>query len=197
MATQTSQPFEVDEEETAIYGTTIQDEDGNGIAAASLDALTLTLYLRGAPTTIINSRDGQDVLNANNVTVSAAGVLEWTMQPADNEIQTTLNELLEARARAYAQRSTVRQAQRGFDIVTREYLAGTKTRLEVTEADQSLRDSELNYAQAVYDYLVAKAQLDHAIGRVPAVEPVVAAMVKDPGTPQPSYVPDQTMETQR
>ncbi|MGW8282009.1 MAG: TolC family protein [Gemmatimonadota bacterium] len=117
-------------------------------------------------------------------------------QRTENEVQSTLNKLLEARARAYAQRSTVQQAQRGFDIVTREYLAGTKTRLEVTEADQSLRDSELNYAQAVYDYLVAKAQLDQSIGKVPAVEPVVAAMVKDPGTPPPSSLPDPVMESQ-
>ncbi len=87
MATQTSQPFNVKEETTAIYGTTVQDEDGNGIAASSLDAMTLTLYRRGYPTAFINSRNAQDVLNDNNVTVSAAGVLEWTIQPADNEIQ--------------------------------------------------------------------------------------------------------------
>ena len=31
----------------------------------------------------------------------------------------------------------------------------------------ALRESEFNYAQAVYDYLVARAQLDAAVGRVP------------------------------
>ncbi len=118
-------------------------------------------------------------------------------QRAENDVRTTLNQLLEAQSRAFAQRSTVKQAQRGFDIVSREYLAGTKTRLEVTEADQSLRDSELNYAQAVYDYLVAKARLDHSVGTVPAVEPVVAEMVKDPGATQPVYAPDSDMESER
>ena len=87
MTTQTSQPFEALEETTAIYGTTVQDEDGAGIAAASLTTLTLTLYNKDDTIkTIINTRDGQDVLNANNVTVDGSGVLEWTMQPNDNQI---------------------------------------------------------------------------------------------------------------
>ena len=30
--------------------------------------------------------------------------------------------------------------------------------------------SEFNYAQAIYDYLVAEAQLDQAVGRVPMVD---------------------------
>ena len=34
----------------------------------------------------------------------------------------------------------------------------------------ALRQSEFNYAQAVYDYLVARAQLDEAIGLVPLVD---------------------------
>jgi outer membrane protein TolC len=31
----------------------------------------------------------------------------------------------------------------------------------------ALRESEFNYAQAVYDYLSARARLDHATGSVP------------------------------
>ena len=118
-------------------------------------------------------------------------------QRVENDVRSTIDRMLEAKARAYAQRTAVRQAQRGFDIVTREYLAGTRTRLEVTEADVSLRESELNYAEAVYDYLVAKAQLDYAVGTVPAVEPVVAQMVDDPGEAPPPSVPDAAMESSR
>ena len=39
-----------------------------------------------------------------------------------------------------------------------------------TDAEVALRQSEFNYAQAVYDYLVARAQLDEATGRVPLVD---------------------------
>lgn len=118
-------------------------------------------------------------------------------QRVENDVRSTLDQLLEARARALAQQTAVNQAQRGFDIVTREYLAGTKTRLEVTEAEVSLRESELNYAEAVYDFLVAKARLDYAVGDVPSVEPVVAQMVDDPGEAPPSHLPEVVSENSR
>jgi outer membrane protein len=116
-------------------------------------------------------------------------------QRVESDVRTTHDQVMEARARARAQRRAVRQAQRGFDIVTREYLAGTKTRLEVTEAEVSLRESELNYAEAVYDYLVARAQLDYVVGAVPAVEPVVQQMIEDPGEAPPPYRNEAYMES--
>ena len=67
----------------------------------------------------------------------------------------------------------------------------------MTEAEVSLRESELNYAEAVYDFLVAKARLDYAVGDVPSVEPVVAQMVDDPGEAPPSHLPDVVSETSR
>ncbi len=99
-------------------------------------------------------------------------------QRAANEVETVLADLTESRSRAEAQRQAVSQAQRGFDIVTTEYLAGTQPRLEVTEAELALRQAEQNYALAVYDYLVAQARLDLAVGVVPVVDPVVHAMIE-------------------
>ena len=61
------------------------DEDGAAVAGASLTTATLTLYELKTGT-ILNSRNAQNVLNANNVTISAAGVVAWTMLPADNAI---------------------------------------------------------------------------------------------------------------
>ena len=53
---------------------------------------------------------------------------------------------------------------------TAQYREGIGTQLELTDAEVALRQSEFNYAQAVYDYLVARAQLDQATGRVPLVD---------------------------
>jgi outer membrane protein TolC len=39
----------------------------------------------------------------------------------------------------------------------------------VTDAEVALRQSEFNYALAIYDHLVARAQLELAIGMVPEV----------------------------
>ena len=42
--------------------------------------------------------------------------------------------------------------------------------LELTDAEVALRQSEFNYASAVYDFLVAQANLDLALGKVPMVD---------------------------
>ncbi len=82
--------FNVKENSTAKYTATIKDELNAVVPAASLTTMTLTLY-NIADGAIINSRDAQDVLNANNVVITAGGVLTWTLQQGDNEIiDTTL-----------------------------------------------------------------------------------------------------------
>jgi outer membrane protein TolC len=67
----------------------------------------------------------------------------------------------------------VTQAQRGFEIASAQYREGLGSQLELTDAEVALRQSEFNYAQAVYDYLVFRAQLDEAVGEVPLVNGVL------------------------
>lgn len=61
----------VNERTTALLKFQLVDEDGAPINPSSLDAFTLDLYLASDATTFINSRQDQDVLNANNVTVQS------------------------------------------------------------------------------------------------------------------------------
>lgn len=76
----------------------------------------------------------------------------------------------EAFERATGQRLAVRQARRGYEIASAQYREGLGSQLELTDAEVALRQSEFNYAQAVYDYLTAQAQLDQAAGKVPLVD---------------------------
>ena len=87
---------------------------------------------------------------------------------ATNEVRGLLEEVSEARDRAVAQRRAVGQAERGFDIARAEFREGLGSRLDVTDAEVALRESEFNYAQAVFDYLSARARLDVATGALPA-----------------------------
>ena len=89
---------------------------------------------------------------------------------AEAEVKNLLDLVTEAAARARGQRLAVRQAERGFEIASAQYREGVGSQLELTDAEVALRQSEFNYAQAVYDYLVARAQLDQATGYVPAVD---------------------------
>jgi outer membrane protein TolC len=89
---------------------------------------------------------------------------------AQSQVRTIMEGVEEAYLRATGQKLAVRQAQRGFEIATAQYSEGLGSQLELTDAEVALRQSEFNYAQAVYDYLVARAQLDEAIGQVPLVD---------------------------
>ena len=94
---------------------------------------------------------------------------------AESEVKTLWDQVGEARERADGQRLAVRQALRGFEIASAQYREGLGSQLELTDSEVALRQSEFNYAQAVYDFLVAQASLDQAVGYVPLVDSENAA----------------------
>lgn len=76
------QPTPVFDGATPVYEFTLVNERDEPIELGQLLTLTLTLY--DYPSlTLRNSRRAQNVLNANNVTVSLTGVVTWAMQAAD------------------------------------------------------------------------------------------------------------------
>lgn len=89
---------------------------------------------------------------------------------AEGQVKALREQSEEALDRAGGQKLAVSQAQRGFDIARAQFREGLSSQLELTDAEVALRQSEFNYARAVYDYLVFKAQLDEAVGAVPMVE---------------------------
>lgn len=123
----------------------------------------------------------------NRIAQRQIGVRQFEAQLADarlraaNDVRTRADQVSESLARAEAQRTAVGEATRGFEIASSLYREGTGSRLEVIDAELALRQSELNYAQAVYDYLVARARLDFAVGSVPEVEAALAGMLDRPG----------------
>lgn len=86
------------------------------------------------------------------------------------QVRNLVEQADEALLRARGQKLAVTQAQRGYEIASAQYREGLGSQLELTDAEVALRQSEFNYAQAVYDYLVARAQLDQATGSVPVVD---------------------------
>jgi hypothetical protein len=83
--TQTYGP--VNERTTSQFTATIVDETGVAVTLDQITAATLTLYVPDGLLTIVNSRDAQDVLNTNDVTIHVdSGLLTWTITPADTAI---------------------------------------------------------------------------------------------------------------
>lgn len=77
---------EIAERATARYTATLTDETGVGIAASSLNTLTLTLYDDTADKTIINSCNRANILNAGRGTLDSSGNLVITLEVLDNII---------------------------------------------------------------------------------------------------------------
>lgn len=68
--------------QSGSYKAQLVDENRVPISYATLTSLTLTLYdLRSS--VIVNGRNAQNVLNANQVTMDVNGNIVWTWLPAD------------------------------------------------------------------------------------------------------------------
>ena len=100
-------------------------------------------------------------------------LLERAEQEAVNQIRTLRDGVFEARQRAAGQNLAVQSAQRGYEIATAEYREGIGSQLQMTDAEDALRQSQFAYAQAVFDYLTARSLLDLALGTVPEVDEIL------------------------
>ena len=64
-----------------------------------------------------------------------------------------------------AANATVEIAQKSYDISEKMYEVGKATMVELNDAQVALMQSQLTQAQAVYNFMVAKASLDELIGK--------------------------------
>ncbi|PJA99619.1 MAG: hypothetical protein CO127_10095, partial [Ignavibacteria bacterium CG_4_9_14_3_um_filter_36_18] len=81
-----------------------------------------------------------------------------------SQVKQKLNELKKVEALVEAQERNVNLATRAYEIATIRYKEGTGNQLEIENADIALRQARTNRLQAVYDYIVAKSELDQLLG---------------------------------
>ncbi len=89
-----------------------------------------------------------------------------------DDLFTFLEQVEEARLRARGQELAVEHARRGYDIASAHFREGMGSQLELTDAEVALRQSEFNYAEAVFEYLSGRARLDELVGEVSISLPV-------------------------
>ena len=112
----------------------------------------------------------------NNARVDQAKVevrkSEEQLNSVENNIRTAVHsvilQLQQSQKRIEAQGKTVEQAERGYQIATTRFTSGSGTQLEVNDAQLALTQAKVNRMQAMYDYVIASAELDQLLGRLPA-----------------------------
>lgn len=80
------------------------------------------------------------------------------------QLEGTMRRIDYARKRIKAGDRTIAQAERAYKIATTTYKAGTGTQLQINDADLALAQARLNQLNAVFDYNIAKADLETLLG---------------------------------
>ena len=82
----------------------------------------------------------------------------------DLEVQTSRLTLQNAIQKIDVQRENMELADKVFRVTQIKYEEGIGSNLEVVEADTSLKEAQTNYYNALYDAIIAKIELQKALG---------------------------------
>ena len=79
-------------------------------------------------------------------------------------VQSYLNDMQQAMESIAADRETMLQAQKAYEIAQKQYEVGMNTWLDLNNAELTLTSTRLTYCQSIFNYLTAKANLDATLG---------------------------------
>lgn len=79
-------------------------------------------------------------------------------------VQSYLNDMQQAIEDIAADRETMIQAQKAYEIAQKQYEVGMNTWLDLNNAELTLTSTQLTYCQAIFNYLTAKSNLDATMG---------------------------------
>ena len=90
---------------------------------------------------------------------------DYTARQLAMQQQSYLNNMAASAEQVSSNKEAITQAQKGRDIAEKLYEVGRGTVLELNSAEVALTQARLTYAQSIYDYLTAKADLDKLQGK--------------------------------
>ncbi|MDP4191421.1 MAG: efflux RND transporter permease subunit, partial [Bacteroidota bacterium] len=91
--------------------------------------------------------------------------LENARQMITTEVKVNLSNLAESKKRIESQSKTVQAAERSYDLTRSRWLKGLSRQNEIFDAELALTQAKTSYLQAIYDYLVAQAEMEKTLGQ--------------------------------
>lgn len=81
------------------------------------------------------------------------------------QVENNVNNMQQSVEQLASNKENVKQALKGRNIAQKRYEVGKGTILELNDSELALTQSKLTYTQAIYDFLVAKSDLDKLLGK--------------------------------
>lgn len=106
----------------------------------------------------------------NDVRQAKNSYEQMQLQTSDTErqlkisIRQNLNTMETNMKSYYAAKEAVASAMKGYEIAEKSYQVGRSTLIELNDAQLALTQAKLGESQAVYNFVVAKAQLEQTLG---------------------------------
>ncbi len=106
----------------------------------------------------------------NQVKQTSIGIrqIEWQRDETQRNLRVTLkqyhDEMNTSIKQYHAARKGVEQAEKGYYISVKRYDTGDGTLLEINDSQLSLTNARLNLNQSVYNFLIARAELEKTLG---------------------------------
>lgn len=106
----------------------------------------------------------------NAVKQAQVQATELNLQMLDTErslritLQQYLNQMETATKTYGASQTAVESAQKSYDIMSKSYEVGSSTLTDLNDAQLALTQAQLSVSQAVYDFLIAKANIENVLG---------------------------------
>ena len=119
-------------------------------------SLSIPLYRASNFTKLKSNRIQMNQLDQNRLNVERQ--LNMQMQSYQKNMKASSEQVS-------SNKENVEQAKKAVEISTKRYEVGKGTVLELNNSQVQLTQAELTYNQSIYDYLVAKADLDLVLGR--------------------------------
>ncbi|MCR4418514.1 MAG: TolC family protein [Ignavibacteria bacterium] len=91
--------------------------------------------------------------------------INYTKKQLDIAITNTKNRMATALEKIEAQKLNREKARINYRIAEVRYNEGMSTQIEISNANVNLLSAELGYAQAIYEYLVAQAELEFYLNK--------------------------------
>ena len=166
--------------ETSMFAEQLKEEDVNLDNNTTMKQLDLNMKLleknvKSLKTNFIPTLSiSIPLYKASNFTkVKSARIqmrqLDWnridTERKLNMQIVSCRNNMSASTEQVVSNKENVMQAKKAVVIAEKRYDVGKGTVLELNSSQVSLTQAQLTYNQSIYDYLVAKADLDQVLGK--------------------------------